>query len=233
MGAQYKIIGVDGREYEATLEDLRVWIAEGRVGPSTWIWKTDEGRWRTASAWPELRWDIPEPPPLLPAMRPNPSPAAAEIAPRISAFVVDLLALGALFSLVTMPWATHLDALNEAAMSESTKSIPDIGVVLQFYMVFLGVLLPLRIAYSVAFISALGGTPGKLLFGLKVVDAEGGPIGPPQTILRCFAEWLSVGSLGIGYVIAVITPQRRALHDLVAGTRVVHQAAEAEDLNGS
>ncbi len=33
---------------------------------------------------------------------------------------------------------------------------------------------------------------------------------------------LSALLLGLGFAIALVTPQRRALHDLIAGTRVVY-----------
>ena len=62
MPDDYKIIGGDGREYgPLPLEGIRDWIAEGRVGHDTLVWKADEGRWLKASERHELKWDLPRP----------------------------------------------------------------------------------------------------------------------------------------------------------------------------
>jgi hypothetical protein len=42
-----------------------------------------------------------------------------------------------------------------------------------------------------------------------------------RALLRYLAEWVSAFSLGAGYLFVAFRPDRRALHDLLAGTRVV------------
>lgn len=233
MGVHYKMIGADGREYAASLHDLQVWISEGRLAASTWIWSSEEERWQLAHNWPELKWHLPEEPPRLPPKTRNTLPEAASIPVRMAAFAADFLVLGALISLVTMPWADGFNALSESALNESKKAVPDIGVILKFYAAFLLVLIPLRFAYTATFITYLGATPGKLLFGLKVISTDGNRMAPSQVALRCVAEWLSAGSLGIGYILAVMTPQGQTLHDLISGTRVVHQPASINEVDPS
>lgn len=226
-GIDYKIIGSDGREYAAaSLDELRAWIEQGRVGPATWVWHGGEQRWQPASAWPELKWDLPIAPPVLPPEPEVPALVNAEFPIRVAAFLVDLFILAALFSVVTMPWADTYRELQEAALRESAKAAkdnPDLTVVLRFYAVFLGTLLPLRFAYVVGFHGALGATPGKLLLGLRVVQLDGEPLGFPRAIARFFAELVSVSAVGVGYLLASLHPERRALHDLVAGTRVIRR----------
>ena len=55
------MIASDGREYAGSLEELREWAQEGRLGPATFVWCQDDGRWLPASARHELVWDLPQP----------------------------------------------------------------------------------------------------------------------------------------------------------------------------
>ena len=75
--------------------------------------------------------------------------------------------------------------------------------------------------------SGLQGTPGKLALGLKVTDLTGRRIGVWRATLRYVAEVLNSLTLGVGYLMAAFTDRRQALHDIVAGTLVVHRDAEA------
>src|SRR5262245_46155224 len=51
----YKVLGGDGQEYgPVNLEELRGWLAEGRVTAATQLWRSDLNAWRAASAFSEL-----------------------------------------------------------------------------------------------------------------------------------------------------------------------------------
>jgi uncharacterized RDD family membrane protein YckC len=63
-------------------------------------------------------------------------------------------------------------------------------------------------------------SPGKRLLGLRVTDVDGRRCGPGRTTLRFFAGVLSWALLNLGHAMAAFTPGKRALHDLIAGTRV-------------
>ena len=63
-------------------------------------------------------------------------------------------------------------------------------------------------------------TLGKRLLGIKVTNYIGDPIKLPQAIGRYLAATLSWITLNLGHALAAWTPQRRALHDYLAGTRV-------------
>lgn len=65
-------------------------------------------------------------------------------------------------------------------------------------------------------------TIGKRAVGLKVTGLDGQRIGFGRATGRYFAEILSGLSLGIGYAMVAFTKRRQALHDLIAGTLVVH-----------
>ncbi|MGH8109987.1 MAG: RDD family protein [Arenimonas sp.] len=61
---------------------------------------------------------------------------------------------------------------------------------------------------------------GKRLLGIKVTNLNGEPIKLPQAIGRYLAASLSWITLNLGHALAAWTPQRRALHDYLAQTRV-------------
>ena len=86
----------------------------------------------------------------------------------------------------------------------------------------------LNACYEGFFISRMGATPGKMVFGLKVVRPNGAPLSLGRAIGRYFAKLLSSITLLIGYIIAAFDGEKRALHDMIADTRVV----KADSLGG-
>lgn len=66
-----------------------------------------------------------------------------------------------------------------------------------------------------------GGTPGKLVLGLKIVDDKGNYIGVPNAILRNAGKTLSALILGIGHLMIIWDSKKQALHDKIAETYVV------------
>jgi len=62
-------------------------------------------------------------------------------------------------------------------------------------------------------------TLGKRLFGIRVVNfADLGRISLKQSMIRYLAYGLSGIIAGAGFLMAAFQPEKRALHDLVAGT---------------
>lgn len=68
--------------------------------------------------------------------------------------------------------------------------------------------------------SPLQATPGKRALALRVDDLEGQPLHWGRAAARHFAGALSWLTLNLGHALAAWTPQKRALHDYAAGTRV-------------
>lgn len=64
-------------------------------------------------------------------------------------------------------------------------------------------------------------SPGKRLLGLRVVAADGGAPGLARVMARFAAGLPSWLLLHLGHAMAAWPPERRALHDRIAGTRVV------------
>lgn len=73
-------------------------------------------------------------------------------------------------------------------------------------------------------------TLGKLALGIKVSDLNGQRIGFGRATGRHFGKLISSITLCIGYVMAGFTRRRQALHDKIAGTLVVTQTANAEQV---
>jgi uncharacterized RDD family membrane protein YckC len=67
-----------------------------------------------------------------------------------------------------------------------------------------------------------GRTLGMALFGIRVVMKDGSQIGRWHAIERTVALPLSFLFLGLGFLISLFQRERRALHDLIAGTCVVY-----------
>jgi uncharacterized RDD family membrane protein YckC len=71
--------------------------------------------------------------------------------------------------------------------------------------------------------SPLQGSPGKRAFGLRVVDLQGARPRFARALGRHVAAGLSWITLNIGHLVALPSPHR-ALHDRIAGTRVLRDA---------
>lgn len=83
------------------------------------------------------------------------------------------------------------------------------------------------LGYYSLFIGAWGQTPGKVLFGLTVARADGRPVGYGRAAWRWGVSWVSLGLFGLGVLLIAVTPRKRALHDLLAGTVVLREAPGA------
>lgn len=70
-----------------------------------------------------------------------------------------------------------------------------------------------------------GGTPGKKFFGLRVVTAEGESPGFLRSLVRAVGWLLSTPLANFGFLLALVHPRNRTLHDLLAGTYVIEVGA--------
>lgn len=72
--------------------------------------------------------------------------------------------------------------------------------------------------------SAAQGTLGQQLLGLRVCDDRLGRISFLRATARFLAQWLSVFTCGLGYLVNLFTRRRQTLHDLVAGCVIARAA---------
>ena len=88
------------------------------------------------------------------------------------------------------------------------------GVVSLFTVVFSGL-------YSVVLHAREGQTLGKMLVNVRVERVGGRPLSKSAALWRWIASWIAAMPLMLGFVLAGLRRDKRGLHDLLAGTRVV------------
>ena len=226
MPTAYKIIGGDGQEYgPATLEELRSWIVDARVNGQTLVWNSEDVQWRKAGQREELRWDLPSAPPVMPAESGiGFVPAGFFI--RLASYCLDFLIVNTGASVLCMPFASKLRILVEGA--DPAVLSTDMVRMLEFYqqagplmLLVTGIYSVVSVAYYVGFHGHSGSTPGKRLFGICVVNADGSALNYRRALARYGGELLSFLILGFGYLMILQDPEKRALHDRLANTRVI------------
>jgi uncharacterized RDD family membrane protein YckC len=138
---------------------------------------------------------------------------AAGFGIRLVAALVDSMILGIPLLVATLLWGTF--ALDGG--DGGPRSIPE-GILAAASIGFPLVCL----AYYVLFWGVRGATPGKSLLGLSVQTDDGEtPIGVKRAALRMVGYLVSTLILGLGFVMIAFSDDKRALHDRVAGTRVM------------
>jgi len=134
--------------------------------------------------------------------------------PRASAFLIDACLLILMnCALLGLPLL--------AAWHYTTFDIKGALLGLTFFSFFFLVspLLLSFLYYTV--LHAFGGqTLGKVFLGIRVVDPEADSISLGTSFLRWCARFLSILPLGLGYLWALLDPQKATLHDRIAATRL-------------
>ena len=82
--------------------------------------------------------------------------------------------------------------------------------------------------YFVFFWSTTGQTPGSRALGIRVVHAQTGqPVGVWRAVVRLVTLPLSAVLLCAGFLLILVEPRRRALHDRLAGTVVPYAISDS------
>jgi uncharacterized RDD family membrane protein YckC len=103
------------------------------------------------------------------------------------------------------------------------KPTTDEAVLLaKFFMVVMMISVIWALVYDLIFLRRFSATPGKLLFGLRVEQADGEPLSFGRIVARTFAKLIAgLPTLFIGFLIVAFDDQKRGLHDFFCKTRVV------------
>jgi uncharacterized RDD family membrane protein YckC len=133
---------------------------------------------------------------------------------RLAAYLIDTIILS-IFAMI-------IGGVFGAMMFAGANRAGANGLGLSFFLVQ-GTVLIVQAAYYTYFVGKSGQTPGKKLCKIKVVNADGTPVGYAKALGRFFAYLLSSFTCLIGFLMAAWDDQRRALHDRVCSTRVVKQ----------
>jgi uncharacterized RDD family membrane protein YckC len=143
-----------------------------------------------------------------PAVEPTPLERPARVLERLRAGVVDALLFGAL-AVVVLYFTGRAARVDLATL---LSAWPALGAYLGLLALF----------YAGYFTGTTGQTPGKLMSGLRVVDASGRPPGYLRSIARAVVGLAGTALVGLGLLPMVFDPAARALHDRLFRTRVVH-----------
>ncbi|MGH7313644.1 MAG: RDD family protein [Candidatus Rokuibacteriota bacterium] len=112
-----------------------------------------------------------------------------------------------------------LDVVARRLWGQEVESSP-------FFQTMLGFFTLLFTALYTSVLHAFDGqTLGKLAVGVRVVSVDGERLPLGAALLRWFALFVSFAPLGFGFVMAGLRRDKRALHDLLAGSRVERTAA--------
>ena len=142
-----------------------------------------------------------------PAQRPHFGGAVS----RFVAYAVDLGVSTGVFmlALAAVSFAASIITGHSISWSRNDLPVAILYVVWEF----------IYFAYSWG---ASGKTLGMALLGVRVVAADGTLAGPRRAVIRTLAFPLSFLLLGLGFTGILFQRDRRALHDMIAGTAVVY-----------
>ena len=237
----------DRRQGPYSIDEIRDFVNEGKIKDETLVWHTGEANWKAWKDFPEAS-EPPEPTEeellkqtietLLQSKLNRKRYAGFFV--RANAFIIDNLILsivGALF-LYVMSLAGMLDLnavseiVNQYIDNPASTELVSKALELPGMSTFFTIWSVVQAIYFIVFHAVWGATPGKKLLRIHVEMANGEKLSWAFSIFRFVASIVTQATLifyGLGYLIVLIDPQKRALHDFIAQTRVVHNAIEQKE----
>jgi uncharacterized RDD family membrane protein YckC len=136
--------------------------------------------------------------------------------PRFGAYVLDSIVMAAVYYLVLEPVKLNLAEFQSANQAEVLALLKTLAsqAAAQY---------GIEMIYCVTMTAAFGATLGKMAINARIVRKDGSRLGFGRAWLRWAGTVVSRFTLGIGYVMIAWREDKRALHDLMAGTRVVYR----------
>lgn len=135
----------------------------------------------------------------------------AGVVTRLASFVIDVVVVVVLYDLVIRIVETLVSTL--AGKNFTVAHTPVAPWLL---------LIALAALYGVIPVAAGGRTLGMAIIGLRVVRPDGTPAGNREAMVRFLALPLSFLTVGVGFLLILLRPDGRALHDLIGRTSVVY-----------
>jgi len=131
---------------------------------------------------------------------------------RLAAYAIDAFAIvvtyGLMLGIVAFVW--QLVTRSDLVLPASDTLVWLIGLGIWTFGYF-------AVSWGVA-----AKTVGMAVLGIRVVGRDGGELTVRQGVVRALAFPFSFLLLGLGFVGIVVGRERRALHDVIAGTTVVY-----------
>lgn len=237
----------DRRQGPYSIDEIRDFVNEGKIKDETLVWHSGETNWKAWKDFPEAS-EPPEPTEeellkqtietLLQGRIQRKRFAGFFV--RANAFIIDNLILsviGAIF-LYIMSLAGMLDLnavseiVNQYIDNPGSTDLVSKALDLPGMSTFFTIWSIVQAIYFIVFHAVWGATPGKKLLRIHVEMANGEKLSWAFSFFRFVASIVTQATLifyGLGYLIVLIDPQKRALHDFIAQTRVVHNAIEQKE----
>ena len=130
---------------------------------------------------------------------------------RFLAYAIDLFASTAVYTLALAAISYVVQIVTGEQVSWNRQNILVVVLYLAWEFFYFG--------YSWA---VSGRTFGMAVLGVRVVRADGAAAEPRRGVLRALVFPLSFLLFGLGFLGILVQRERRALHDLIAGTAVVY-----------
>ena len=140
----------------------------------------------------------------------------ASFGARAGAKIVDLIILNFLVLIAAT-------LMNKMPVVPADASIDDLWRMFGEFRELSQITVGIELVFTWFFVWRFQGTPGKLLFGLKIVNADGSRLGLIRILLRFFGEIVNRMMFCLGYLFAAADDEKRAMHDFLADTRVVYK----------
>jgi uncharacterized RDD family membrane protein YckC len=199
----------DGSERRGpvTEAEFATLAAQGKIRPETLVWHEGLPRW---TPYRDVVSDAIAAAPFHLSVQPEAGPRYAGFWIRYVAKYLDNLFVGVCGTLLALVfWLL------------SRRPFDDINQLpLALFAAFIGQM-AVSCVYHVAFVGATGATPGKMFLKLEIVRADGAPIGYGLALRRWLAAALNYATLMIGWMAAGWSEEKRGLHDVICGTRVL------------
>jgi len=148
---------------------------------------------------------------------------------RFVAYILDYIVIGMIESLLVLPLlivmglqVTFWDQLADLEKGDTDMIIATL--ISAGSGVYLSILMLTWLYFAIFQSGPRQATPGKMILGLIVVDANGARLSFARASLRYFSKYISSAVLMMGYIIAGISPRKQALHDMIANTYVLKKS---------
>lgn len=140
---------------------------------------------------------------------------------RVLAAIIDIIAINILERTVAV-----FVALPQIDYHRLTEMQQDPGAMMNYIFPLIRqmmlVSLLVSAAYEIICVATFSSTPGKIIFGMKVLCPDGKKITLVQNIGRYLLKKVfSTITLGLAYIVVGVDREKRGLHDMICGTRVI------------
>ena len=235
------------RQGPYTIDDIREFVKQGKIIDTTLVWHSGEEDWKPWSAYKEdeppadlnndqareelLQNTIKA---LEEAMK-NEQFVMRRYAgffTRMAAYLIDIfiicffggIVLGTIALLGFIDLKAIQDAINSIPNPASADAIDKLANTPGMGTIF-SISSAVQAIYFIVFHAIFSATPGKMIMHIHVETREGNKIGWIGSVARYLCSLFTQATLpflyGLGYLIVLVDPKRRALHDWIARTSVV------------